>query len=62
MFGLFEEKHECPGCRTKIAPTKIPISRKHSIKVFSCQECGAEFVKSKRDELFQVLDEGVILC
>ena len=62
MFGLFAEKHDCPGCSTKIAPTKIPISRKHTIKVFSCPECGAEFVKSKRDELFQVLDEGVILC
>lgn len=62
MFGLFAEKCDCPSCKAKIAPNKIPISRKHSIKVFSCSECGAEFVKSKRDELFQVLDEGVILC
>ena len=62
MFEFFSEKHECPGCKTKILPTKVRISRHHSIKVFNCPNCKADFVKNKRAELFPVLEEGVILC
>jgi ssDNA-binding Zn-finger/Zn-ribbon topoisomerase 1 len=62
MFGIFGEKCTCPGCRTDIKANKVKISTKHEIKVFSCPKCGGEFVKNKRHELFQVLDEGVILC
>ena len=62
MFGLFEEKVECPGCKCKINPTTIKVSRHRSIKVFNCPECKADFVKNKRSELFPVIDGGAILC
>lgn len=62
MFGLFGEKIDCPSCSTGINSSKVQVSRNHSIVVYTCPNCKADFVKNKRSELFPVLEEGVILC
>jgi len=62
MFEFFAEKHDCPNCSTKIAPSKIRVSRSRSIKVFTCPNCKADYIKNKRAELFPVLEEGIVLC